>query len=71
MRTVVRFAVLTLDVIWREWTLTRARGPERPKPTQCGTSQVPEDQRSRRVACDCGGDQRDVSKFPKNSDAPT
>jgi hypothetical protein len=49
-RTVVRFTVLTLDVIWREWTPAGAKDPERPKPTPCGKSQVPEDQRSRRVA---------------------
>jgi transposase-like protein len=49
-RTLVRFVVLTLDAIWREWTPAEAKSADPAKPVRRGTTQVPDGQRSRQVA---------------------
>jgi hypothetical protein len=40
LRTLVRFVVLTLDEIWREWTPTETPRAEVPEQAQCGESQT-------------------------------
>src|SRR5574341_585286 len=47
-RTLVRFTVLTLDVIWGEWTPARAKATGGPKLAQHGTAYLHEGQQSRR-----------------------
>ena len=45
-RTLVRFVVLTLDGIWREWTATEPKRSERPNRASCGESQIQSGQQS-------------------------
>ena len=49
-RTLVRFVVLTLEAIWREWTPAEARSVDPAKPVRRGTTKLPDGQRSRQVA---------------------
>ena len=49
-RTLVRFVVLTLDGIWREWTAAETTKSARPNQTEGGGSQPQSGQRSSRVA---------------------
>jgi transposase-like protein len=49
-RTLVRFVVMTLDGIWREWTPAKARGAAAAKPAGGNAKQVHDGQRSRQVA---------------------
>ena len=49
-RALVRFVVLTLDAIWREWTQAEAKRTDPTKPVRRDTTQVGEGQRSRQVA---------------------
>jgi transposase-like protein len=49
-RTLVRFVVLTLDGIWRDWTPAETKRTDPPKTSRCGKSEGPDRQRSRRVA---------------------
>src|SRR3954468_17440291 len=66
-RTLVRFVVMTLDQVWREWTPVESKGAETPAPAPAPSDQppAPVGQRPRRVAWNCGGDQREVS-FPRS-----
>jgi hypothetical protein len=45
-RTLVRFVVLTLDEIWRDWTATEPKRSERPNRASCGESQPQSRQQS-------------------------
>jgi hypothetical protein len=49
-RTLVRFVVLRLDAIWREWTEAGAGSADPAKPVRRGTTTFPDGQRSRQVA---------------------
>jgi transposase-like protein len=49
-RTLVRFVVVTLDAIWRDWTPAEAKSAQLSKPVRQGTMQVHDGQRSRQVA---------------------
>ena len=49
-RTLVRFVVLTLDGIWREWTPAETTRGEVPDRASCGESQTPTIQQSSRAA---------------------
>jgi transposase-like protein len=49
-RALVRFVVLTLDAIWREWTEAGAGSADPAKPVRRGTTTFPDGQRSRQVA---------------------
>ncbi len=50
-KTLVRFVVMALDAIWREWTpAVEAKGTKPTKPVGRDTTQVDEGQRSRQVA---------------------
>jgi transposase-like protein len=49
-RTPVRFVVLTLDGIWREWTPAEATRIDPPKTARCGKTQSHDRQQSSRVA---------------------
>ncbi len=49
-KTLVRFVVPSLDVIWREWTPAEVRSPNPPKPVRGDTTRVDEGQRSPQVA---------------------
>src|SRR5436305_5128933 len=49
-RTLVRFVVLTLDAIWKEWTPAEAKGAHPDKPVKHATTQVHDRTRSRQVA---------------------
>ncbi len=49
-RTLVRFVVRTLDVIWREWTPAKARNTAPAKPVSRNATQVHDGQRSRQIA---------------------
>jgi hypothetical protein len=49
-RMLVRFVVVTLDAIWRDWTPTEAKSAPHSKPDRQGTTQVYDGQRSRQVA---------------------
>src|SRR3954454_6381553 len=49
-RTLVRFAVLVLDATWRAWTPAESKNADPVKPVRCDTTQVPDGQRSRKVA---------------------
>ena len=49
-KTLVRFAVLTLDVIWSEWTQAEPKSTKGTKPIGLDTTQVDERQRSPKVA---------------------
>jgi hypothetical protein len=49
-RTLVRFVVLTLDRIWREWTPVKTTRTDPPKTARCGKTQSHDRQRSSRVA---------------------
>jgi transposase-like protein len=49
-RTLVRFVVLTLDGIWRDWTPAETKRTDPPKTSRCGKSEGPDRQRPRRVA---------------------
>jgi transposase len=49
-RTLVRFVVMTLDVIWREWVPAQARDATPVKPVRRNATQVHDGQRSRQVA---------------------
>src|SRR3954469_13186506 len=49
-RTLVRFVVLTLDGIWREWTPAEATRIDPPKTARCGKTQSHDRQQSSRVA---------------------
>jgi hypothetical protein len=49
-RTLVRFVILTLDAIWKEWTPPKAKQADAPKSAPRGRTQVHDGQRSRRVA---------------------
>jgi hypothetical protein len=49
-KTLVRFVVLTLDAIWREWTQAEAKSTNPTKPVRHDPTQVDEGQRSRQVA---------------------
>jgi hypothetical protein len=49
-RTLVRFVVLTLDGIWREWTLAETTRVEVPDRARCGESQTQTVQQSSRAA---------------------
>jgi hypothetical protein len=45
-RTLVRFVVLTLDGIWRDWTPAETASVEAPEQARCGESQTPTTQQS-------------------------
>jgi Transposase len=49
-RMLVRFVVVTLDAIWRDWTPAEAKSAQHSKPVRQGTTQVHDGQRSRQVA---------------------
>jgi transposase-like protein len=49
-KTLVRFVVLTLEAIWREWTPAEAKSTNPTKPVRRDTTQVDEAQGSRQVA---------------------
>jgi hypothetical protein len=49
-RTLVRFVVLTLDGIWKEWTAAEPRRAELPNQAQCGESQNQKLQQSSQAA---------------------
>jgi len=49
-RMLVRFVVVTLDAIWRDWTATEVKNAQHSKPARQGTTQVHDGQRSRQVA---------------------
>jgi transposase-like protein len=49
-RTLVRFVVMTLDVIWREWTPAEAKNAAPAKPVRRDPTQVHDGQRSRQIA---------------------
>jgi transposase-like protein len=49
-RSLVRFVVLTMDTIWREWTPAEVKRADAAKPVRRRTTQVPAEQRSRQVA---------------------
>jgi transposase-like protein len=49
-KTLVRFVVVTLDAIWRNWTPAEAKGAQLSKPDRQGTTQVHDGQQSRQVA---------------------
>ncbi len=49
-RTLVRFVVMILDVIWREWTPAKARNTAPAKPVRRNATQVHDGQRSRQIA---------------------
>jgi transposase-like protein len=49
-RTLVRFVVLTLDRIWREWTPAETTRTDPPKTARCGKTQSHDRQQSSRVA---------------------
>jgi transposase-like protein len=49
-RTLVRFVVLTLEAIWKEWTEAGAGSADPAKPVRRGTTTFPDGQRSRQVA---------------------
>jgi transposase-like protein len=49
-RTLVRFVVLALDGIWREWTPAKATRAKLPKRARCGKTQSHDGQQQRRVA---------------------
>src|SRR3954447_16209739 len=49
-KTLVRFAVLTLDVIWSGWTQAEPKSTNGSKPIRRDTTQVDERRRSRQVA---------------------
>jgi ssDNA-binding Zn-finger/Zn-ribbon topoisomerase 1 len=49
-RTLVRFVVMTLDRVWRAWTLAESKGSAAPEPAPSDEAPPPAGQRSRRVA---------------------
>jgi hypothetical protein len=49
-RTLVRFVVMTLDRVWREWTPAETMGSDAPKPATSDAAPVHAGQRSRWVA---------------------
>jgi transposase-like protein len=49
-RTLVRFVVLTLDRIWRDWTPAQITRTDPPKTARCGKTQSHDRQQSSRVA---------------------
>jgi hypothetical protein len=49
-RMLVRFVVVTLDAIWRDWTPAEAKSAQHTKPVRRGTAQVHDSHRSRQVA---------------------
>jgi transposase-like protein len=49
-RTLVRFVVLTLDGIWKEWTPAETKRTDQSKTAQCGKTQSHDRQQSCRVA---------------------
>jgi transposase-like protein len=49
-RTLVRFVVLTLDRIWRDWTPAKTTRTAPPKTVRCGKTQSQDRQQSSRVA---------------------
>ena len=49
-RTLVRFVVMTLDRVWREWTPAETKGADAPKPAMSDETPANAGQRSRRVA---------------------
>jgi hypothetical protein len=49
-RMLVRFVVVTLDAIWRDWTPAEAKSAQDAKPIRQGTTQVHDAQRSHQVA---------------------
>ncbi len=49
-RTLVRFVVLTLDAIWKEWTPLKAKQADPTDAAPRSRTQVHDGQRSRRVA---------------------
>jgi hypothetical protein len=49
-RTLVRFVVLTLDRIWRDWTPAETTRTDPPKTARCGKTQSHDRQQSSRVA---------------------
>jgi len=49
-RTLVRFAVLVLDASWRAWTPAELKNADPAKPVRRETTQVPDGQRSRKIA---------------------
>jgi len=49
-RTLVRFVVMTLDAIWREWTPAEAKNTAPAKPIRGDATQVHDGQRSRQIA---------------------
>jgi hypothetical protein len=56
-RTLVRFVVMTLDRVWREWTPAETKGSDAPEPATSDKTPAHAAQRSRRVARNRGGDQ--------------
>jgi hypothetical protein len=50
-RMLVRFVVVTLDAIWRDWTPAEVETAQHSKPVGQDTTQVHDGQRSRQVAC--------------------
>jgi hypothetical protein len=49
-KTLVRFVVVTLDAIWRNWTPAEAKSAQISKPVRQDTTQVHDGQQSRQVA---------------------
>jgi transposase-like protein len=49
-RTLVRFVVLTLDRIWRDWTPTETTRADRPRTARCGKTQSHDRQQSSQAA---------------------
>jgi hypothetical protein len=49
-KTLVRFVIVTLDAIWRNWTPAEAKSAQLSKPVRQGTTQVHDGQQSRQVA---------------------
>jgi hypothetical protein len=49
-KTLVRFVVVTLDAIWRNWTPAEAKSAQLSKPVRQDTTQVHDGQQSQRVA---------------------
>jgi hypothetical protein len=49
-RMLVRFVVVTLDAIWRDWTPTKSKSAQDSKPIRQGTTKLHDAQRSRQVA---------------------
>jgi Transposase len=49
-RTLVRFVVVTLDAIWKQWTPAEAKCTDPAKTVSMGTTQVHDGRRSRQVA---------------------